>query len=113
LRRSDKSVLERRRIRYVHGLGEACGLPDDSIDLVSYQFVVHECPEAAIRAQLAEARRVLRPGGVLMIVDNDPRYVQACKLAGLRVLLGQSEVGRYLSSGRAGEQNLQALAVAV
>jgi SAM-dependent methyltransferase len=37
------------------------------------QYIAHECPQAAIRAFIAEARRVLRPGGVIAIVDNNPR----------------------------------------
>ncbi|KAJ9509734.1 hypothetical protein QJQ45_011268 [Haematococcus lacustris] len=62
-----------RRVRYLHRLAERSGLPGHSADLVSFQFVIHECPQAATRAFIAEARRVLRPGGVLMIVDNNPR----------------------------------------
>lgn len=42
-------------------------------DLVALQFVIHECPPAAIGALVAEARRLLRPGGVLLLSDNDPR----------------------------------------
>ncbi|KAJ9509021.1 hypothetical protein QJQ45_001513 [Haematococcus lacustris] len=62
-----------RRVRYLHRLAERSGLPGHSADLVSFQFVIHECPQAATRAFIAEALRVLRPGGVLMIVDNNPR----------------------------------------
>lgn len=40
---------------------------------MTLQFVIHECPPAAIGALVAEARRVLRPGGVLLLSDNDPR----------------------------------------
>lgn len=42
-------------------------------DLVALQFVIHECPPAAIGALVAEAHRLLRPGGVLLLSDNDPR----------------------------------------
>lgn len=63
----------RPRIRYMHALGEATGLPDSSQDLVALQFVIHECPPAAIGDLVAEARRLLRPGGVLLLSDNDPR----------------------------------------
>jgi ubiquinone/menaquinone biosynthesis C-methylase UbiE len=64
-----------KRIRYVHGLAEACGLPDASVDLVVFGFVFHECPEGTIRDLVREARRVLRRGGVLMVTDTDPKCV--------------------------------------
>jgi SAM-dependent methyltransferase len=45
---------------------------------VTLQFVIHECPPAAIGALVAEARRLLRPGGVLLLSDNDPRCGSVC-----------------------------------
>jgi SAM-dependent methyltransferase len=38
----------------------------------SAAFVHHELPQAASRAVMAEAFRVLRPGGVYVMTDNDP-----------------------------------------
>lgn len=58
--------------KYVHGLAEDSKLADDSVDWFGLQFVVHECPAEATRAIFAEALRVLRPGGVLSMIDNDP-----------------------------------------
>ena len=55
-----------------HGAAEDTGLPESSFDLVSLQFVCHELPQVATRAVLAEAARVLREGGVLVMVDQDP-----------------------------------------
>ena len=55
-----------------HAAAEATGLASASVDLVSLQFVCHELPQAATRAVLAEAFRLLRPGGVLLMVDQDP-----------------------------------------
>lgn len=40
---------------------------------MALQFVIHECPPAAINDLVAEALRLLRPGGVLLLSDNDPR----------------------------------------
>lgn len=62
-----------RRIRYMHALMEDTGLPSASQDLVSSQFVVHECTPPAITAMVEEAVRMLRPGGVLLVSDNDPQ----------------------------------------
>ncbi|CAD7701305.1 unnamed protein product [Ostreobium quekettii] len=62
-----------RRIRYVHSNAEATGLPSKSYDLVNMQFVVHECPAATTVDIVREARRLLRPGGMLAVTDLDPR----------------------------------------
>jgi ubiquinone/menaquinone biosynthesis C-methylase UbiE len=53
-------------------LSDALALPlaDDAIDLVTMINVHHEFDDA--RAALREARRVLRPGGVLLIADWRP-----------------------------------------
>jgi ubiquinone/menaquinone biosynthesis C-methylase UbiE len=56
-----------------HAQAEATGFPDASFDLVTLQFVVHELPRQATQAILQEAQRILRPGGVLAIVDNNPK----------------------------------------
>ena len=55
-----------------HAAAEDTGLATASVDLVSLQFVCHELPQSATRAVLAEAFRLLRPGGVLLMVDQDP-----------------------------------------
>jgi len=55
-----------------HAAAEATGLAAGSIDLISLQFVCHELPQQATQAVLKEAARLLRPGGVLVMVDQDP-----------------------------------------
>lgn len=59
--------------QWIHAPAEATGLPTQSFDLVTMQFVAHELPRAATQAILTEALRLLRPGGALAITDNDPR----------------------------------------
>ena len=61
------------RIQYMHAPFEATGLPDGSCDLVTASFVIHECPPHAIRGLIREARRLLRPKGILMLADNNPK----------------------------------------
>ncbi|MBC1260438.1 class I SAM-dependent methyltransferase [Synechococcus sp. BSF8S] len=55
-----------------HGAAEATGLPAGSFDLITAQFLCHELPGDATRAVLGEAARLLRPQGVLALVDQDP-----------------------------------------
>ncbi len=57
---------------WVHGKGEETEFPDDSFDLVTLQFVLHELPRKATKAIFQEAHRLLRPGGCIAIVDNNP-----------------------------------------
>ena len=57
---------------WCHGAAESTGFESGSVDLISLQFVCHELPQQATHAVLAEAGRLLRPGGVLVMVDQDP-----------------------------------------
>lgn len=59
-------------IRWVHAAAEDTGLPDASFDFISLFLVCHELPQAPTRAILREARRLLRPGGHLGIMDMNP-----------------------------------------
>ncbi len=59
--------------QWLHGRAEATGLPDQSFDLITLQFVCHELPRTATRAIFQEVRRLLRPGGTLAITDNNPQ----------------------------------------
>ncbi|MUG91302.1 methyltransferase domain-containing protein [Scytonema sp. UIC 10036] len=58
---------------WIHAQAEDTGLPDNSFDLVTLQFVTHELPGYASKAIFAEALRLLRPGGAIALVDNNPK----------------------------------------
>lgn len=62
-----------RPITWVHAAAEATGLPAASYDLVSACLVFHELPAQAAIALLQEARRLVRPGGYVAIMDMNPR----------------------------------------
>ncbi len=65
--------VDREIAEWIHAKAEDTGLPDCCFDLVSLQFVVHELPRQATQAIFQEALRLLRPGGFLAIVDNNPK----------------------------------------
>ena len=72
----DPTILaprRRHRIEYVHGLAESSPFESGSFDVVALTFILHECPEDAIRAIYAEAARLVRPGGVVAMTDMNPR----------------------------------------
>jgi len=59
-------------ITWHHAAAEVSGLESGAYDLITLQFVCHELPQAATAAVLAEAARLLRPGGVIAVIDQDP-----------------------------------------
>lgn len=73
-------------LRYAHGRAQSQGVaahflqadatrlpyPDDSFDLVYSSMFLHELPLKDIAAVFAEARRVLRPGGLMLHYELPP-----------------------------------------
>lgn len=64
--------------RVLAGSAEHLPLPDASVDVVHARFAYFFPP--GCDAGLAEVRRVLRPGGALVVVDNDHRAGQFADL---------------------------------
>jgi ubiquinone/menaquinone biosynthesis C-methylase UbiE len=73
------------RVALLEGDSSALACPDASYDQVLLFFLLHEQPEAVRRATLAEALRVVRPGGKVVIVD----YHRPAALHPLRPLMRQ------------------------
>ena len=67
------SASEEPQIKWVHAPAEETGLPADTADLVSVCLVFHELPQSAAEAIIAEAYRLLKPGGHFAIMDMNPR----------------------------------------
>lgn len=61
------------KINWVHAPAESTMLPDASFDLVSIFLMCHELPQSATKQIFTEARRLLRPGGHLAIMDMNPK----------------------------------------
>ena len=69
-RRSDYDAVK-ERVELRHGLAEATGLPNESVDVVNIGLVIHECPPSATKSIMAEAYRLLKPGGQLWVTEMD------------------------------------------
>ena len=90
LRNLEKKLPRDERIALLRGDASSLACADAQYDRVLLFFLLHEMPEAVRRATLAEALRVLKPGGKLVIVD----YHRPARLHPLRPLM--REVFRYL-----------------
>jgi len=58
-----------KRVTLTQGDSSSLALPDASVDQVLLFFLLHEQPEPVRRATLAEAMRVVKPGGKVVLVD--------------------------------------------
>lgn len=58
---------------WIHARAEDTGLASESFDLITLQFVTHELPREAAVDIFQEARRLLRVGGMIALVDTDPQ----------------------------------------
>jgi SAM-dependent methyltransferase len=66
------------RVTVLHGSAEHLPLPSTSVDVVHARFAYFFAP--GVDAGLDEVLRVLRPGGRLVVVDNDYRNGQFAEL---------------------------------
>ncbi|HEY9294942.1 MAG TPA: class I SAM-dependent methyltransferase, partial [Phormidium sp.] len=69
----ESEFLNQKSPTWVHAAAESTGLPTAAFDLVSMCLVCHELPQKATREIFREARRLLRVGGHLTIMDMNPQ----------------------------------------
>jgi len=72
-RAARKSRRRRLPIDWQRGFGQELPLPDSSVDRVFSSLMLHHLDDASQGEFLAEIRRVLRPGGVLVLADVSGR----------------------------------------
>lgn len=56
-------------VTFMAGAAQALPVPDGSIDVVLCTLVLHQLPGEGLHGAFAEFRRVLKPGGRLLVVD--------------------------------------------
>ncbi|MBO0856763.1 MAG: methyltransferase domain-containing protein [Nocardia sp.] len=62
-------TADRPNCRFEYGLAQSLDLPDATFDLVTCTFAMHHIPENDRARAISEMRRVLRPGGRLLLAD--------------------------------------------
>ncbi|MCX0274169.1 methyltransferase domain-containing protein [Nocardia zapadnayensis] len=78
---------------YLRCTAQQLTLPDADFDVVTCTFVMHHIPEQHREAAIAEMRRVLRPGGRLLLADAHPSARLRTALAWLGRLRGKKSDG--------------------
>lgn len=58
---------------WIHAPAENTGLTSNDFDVITLQFVIHELPQEATQKIFQEQFRLLKSGGCLAIVDNNPQ----------------------------------------
>lgn len=93
-----------KRIKYVHGTAENSGVPDSSVDCLLFQYIIHECPQRTIQNFCREGFRMVKPGGAVMFVDNNPRSktIQGLSPA-IATLVSASSTSTHRVEGRGEE----------
>jgi ubiquinone/menaquinone biosynthesis C-methylase UbiE len=83
--------------------GDAAVLPfiDESFDVVTCSHALYELKSQARQAALKEMKRVIRPGGVVLIMEHEvPRHPLVKILFNLRMLtMGSADAGEFVKGG--------------
>ncbi len=74
-----ENCREYAAIQCVVGNALSTGLPDDSFDVIVERALIHHLKEADLPTCFAEARRILKSGGTLIVQDRTP---EDCLLPG-------------------------------
>jgi ubiquinone/menaquinone biosynthesis C-methylase UbiE len=92
-RAQQKAARRRVGIDYRVGVIENLELPSASFDIVLSSLMMHHLPERLKHEGLAEIRRVLKPGGRLLVVDVTPPTTRQGRLMRTLALHGGARTG--------------------
>lgn len=70
LKQAQKNLADSPRVNFVQGDGAQLPFKDEEFDAWTSVFVFHELPFEERKKVLAEAHRVLKPGGLLVFADS-------------------------------------------
>ncbi len=83
--------------------GDAADLPfvDESFDVITCSHALYELKAAARQAALKEMKRVIRPSGVVLIMEHEvPHHPLVKILFNLRMLtMGSADAGEFVKGG--------------
>ena len=92
-RAQQKAAQRRVGIDFRVGVIEALVFPDASFDVVLSSLMIHHLPPSLKHRGLAEIRRVLKPGGRLLVVDVTRPTTRWWRLVGMLSLHGALRTG--------------------
>lgn len=69
---SFRNNITNNNIQYIHANAEMLPFSNNSYDKIFIQYLFHELPQHATKQVINEAYRVLKPGGIIAIIDLNP-----------------------------------------
>lgn len=70
LEHARRTIGASKRLKWIEGAAETLPFADASVDVVTSSFLFHELPKKVRAEAVAEMARVLKPGGLVVVVDS-------------------------------------------
>jgi hypothetical protein len=97
--------------RFIVGRAEALPVADGTLDAVMFMRSLHHVPEPAMIPALADARRVLRPGGLVYVAEPlaEGDFFELVSIVDDETEVRAAAQGALAECGRAGLERIQTL----